>query len=349
MGDPRTYYFVLPEVAHPVGGVNVAMQIVDTLCKAGFDARALYGSPRYHYRFLDSAAPVCHDPRLRKQVLPGGSRRSRLKTIWRDPAWRGVRSSVATVRGSDVIVVPEYRYPEFAALYPDNPIIVAAQDVHGFAEGFLRDADRVLDRSVAVLTTSEASASAVAAVTDRPQLQLRLQVGRTGLGFEAKKSRRVAYMPRKRGLEAAFAVAALRERAALDGYEFTAIERMSEAEMIAVLRDSRIFLAFSQREGFGLPPAEAMIAGCIVVGYTGVGGREYFTDATGVPVPDSDVVGLVEATTAVAAEYDHDPVRLDALRRAASDTITACYSEDAFQRSVLAAWDAIEAELGNRD
>ena len=92
-------------------------------------------------------------------------------------------------------------------------------------------------------------------------------------------------------------------------------------------------------------PAEAMKAGCIVVGYAGVGGEEYFTAETGVKVPDSDFPALIAATRATVAEYDRDPSRLDALRRRASDFITKTYSKDNFEQSVLRAWKGIEARL----
>jgi len=42
------------------------------------------------------------------------------------------------------------------------------------------------------------------------------------------------------------------------------------------LKESKIFLSFSNLEGLPLPPAEAALAGNFVVGYTGEGGNEYW-------------------------------------------------------------------------
>ena len=47
-----------------------------------------------------------------------------------------------------------------------------------------------------------------------------------------------------------------------------------------------MFVALGHTEGFGLPLAEALAAGCLVAGYDGGGGRELF-DAPGAwPVPE---------------------------------------------------------------
>ena len=51
---------------------------------------------------------------------------------------------------------------------------------------------------------------------------------------------------------------------ALDGWEVVAIEGRSETQAADLLRSSRIFLSFSELEGFGLPPCEALACGCLV-------------------------------------------------------------------------------------
>jgi hypothetical protein len=54
------------------------------------------------------------------------------------------------------------------------------------------------------------------------------------------------------------------------------IDRMNEAQVYEALKESRIFLSFSDMEGLGLPPIEAAILGNKVIGYTGQGGNEYW-------------------------------------------------------------------------
>jgi len=54
------------------------------------------------------------------------------------------------------------------------------------------------------------------------------------------------------------------------------LSNLPEKELFAKLSKSKIFLSFSYLAGFGMPPAEAAIAGNKVIGYTGGGGKEYW-------------------------------------------------------------------------
>jgi hypothetical protein len=93
-------------------------------------------------------------------------------------------------------------------------------------------------------------------------------------------------------------------RAALpEGAELTVIEGLSEWEVAAVLRRSDVFVAISPQEWFGLPPLEAMVARCCVVGYPGVGGFEFMKHGeTAHLVPNGDVRALRNALRLVLAD-----------------------------------------------
>ena len=54
------------------------------------------------------------------------------------------------------------------------------------------------------------------------------------------------------------------------------IDQLNEKQVFETLKESRIFLSFSDMEGLGIPPIEAAILGNKVIGYTGQGGNEYW-------------------------------------------------------------------------
>jgi glycosyltransferase involved in cell wall biosynthesis len=54
------------------------------------------------------------------------------------------------------------------------------------------------------------------------------------------------------------------------------IDQLNQEQTFDCLKESRIFLSFSDMEGLGMPPLEAAILGNKVIGYTGQGGNEYW-------------------------------------------------------------------------
>ena len=79
------------------------------------------------------------------------------------------------------------------------------------------------------------------------------------------------------------------------GWRIVALDDLTECQIAAMLRDSRIFMSFSGLEGLPLPPAEAALAGNMVVGYHGQGGLEYWDPALFREVAVGDIQGFARA------------------------------------------------------
>lgn len=61
--------------------------------------------------------------------------------------------------------------------------------------------------------------------------------------------------------------------------EWVEIQGRTPAEVAQLLRGAHIFLATGFPEGCPLPPLEAMASGCVVVGFSGLGGWDYMRQA----------------------------------------------------------------------
>jgi len=112
-------------------------------------------------------------------------------------------------------------------------------------------------------------------------------------------------------------------------------------QVAAHLRAAHIYVSTGMYEGLGLPPLEAMAAGCLVVGFAGGGGLDYATADNGVWVPDDDPWALAEALEHTLASLN-DPAAaaaLDAKRRAGRATAMS-YNRERFERELLAFWSA---------
>lgn len=345
------YYFILPDCGRPVGGVKVILNFVNLLHRAGYRVAPLYGSATHTYPYTSCDVPAFYHTALSYIPQQWISWRQKaiatLKSLPQNWGAGAVNIPLQKMPG-DVFVIPEYAYPEFSELFLDHPRILLAQDVFGFSRAFVRDAKRkamVCNTFDAVITTSNASQQAVATIGGLESYNIPLHVATAESGFCQDKKLQIAYMPRKRPEDMDIVLTALQQRPALAGIPVVKIQSMTDAEVARIMRESLIFLSFSSQEGFGLPPAEAMHAGCITIGYTGVGGDEFFTPRTGFPIADSDVVNFVKTVEQVVTRYQNDPNSLDELRRRASQHIGTTYNFDTMHHALLESWQEIDARL----
>src|SRR5437588_250909 len=159
--------------------------------------------------------------------------------------------------------------------------------------------------------------------------------------FTRDKKRQIAYMPRKNPHDLHQVLRRLRLTGRLDGWDVVEIADRPEAETGAILRESAVFLSSGHPEGFGLPAAEAMRAGCVVVGYHGYGGREFLTEEHAFPIPVGDVVAFADTVAAVLEELETAPDALGRRSEEASRFVAANYSPEREERDLLEIWSEL--------
>jgi hypothetical protein len=174
-----------------------------------------------------------------------------------------------------------------------------------------------------------------------PVFQMRLAIDETLFCPGKEKRPQIAFMPRRGQRDAEMLIGMLRNRGLLDGFDVTPIDGMDEGRVAEKLRESLCFLTFSSREGFGLPAAEAMACGCVVVGYTGHGGDEFFSSDHAFPIVDGNLLEFASAMEQVLALYREDPGSLVAMGRRASKKILGKYSRQLAEAESLAQWKAL--------
>lgn len=95
----------------------------------------------------------------------------------------------------------------------------------------------------------------------------------------------VSWFPRKRPREASLLKALLHNDSRLKDVTLTELIDAPRSLVATTLAATTVFVALSHSESFGLPVAEALAAGCLVVGYDGGGGHELFEAPGAWPVP----------------------------------------------------------------
>ncbi|MGG5259368.1 glycosyltransferase [Phycicoccus avicenniae] len=307
-----------PDLPTPSGGIKVIYNYVEHLVALGHDARVWHGTPGFAYPDWGSTAPV--DTGLRLPFAAG-----------------------------DVIVMPETGGGRWSDLNPGVPHVMLCQgmdfvfmdaeftrDVPGDYPGWPQ-ATCALGVSDAIVTFLEH-----ACPPGFPVHAVPVEIERWFVPLE--KERRIALMPRRRREDLIGAVQLVRRSGRLRDWEIVLIDGMTQAQVAEELGRAAIFLFGAEREGFGLPGAEAMAAGCYVVGFTGDGAKEYLTDDVASVVLDSDVVGMSEATLAAMDAFDGDRTALDAKVALGRSRVLERHSAEAVRAALGRAFAEITAE-----
>ena len=311
-GQPPTAWMISPHWEQPSGGIRKVYRAVDVLNEAGI------------------AAAVVHD-------------KANFACDWFEHRTRVVAARDVVVHERDVIVVPEIYWQTFRALPSGVRQVVFNQNVY-----------RTLD------ALAGHGRAAAAAYTENPDLAAVITVSAENtetLGYafpgltikrihhaldtslhhlpEQLAGKRIAYMPRRRADEAAQVLELLRAHGALDGWEVVAIDGRSERGVADELRASRIFLSFSHREGFGLPPCEALACGCQVVGFDGFAGHEFFQAPFATAVENGDVATMARTVEAVLRRTEEDLEQAWATAQAGSAFVTERYTSEVERRDLV--------------
>jgi glycosyltransferase involved in cell wall biosynthesis len=342
-------YYGCPDKNYPVGGIRVIYRHVDILNRNGLDAFVLHHYYPFRCTWFENTTQVAHEVRYPdlSRSLPARVGRRAFRVPGRPPQIDPLPALQLTA--DDVLVVPEVM-PGLAATAPGVPKAIFNQNA------YLTLAPFSLDVEPKELVYAEAVLRGAIVVSEDSRRYLEtlfpgLRVRRLHYGidpeifaFSPAKKRQIAYMPRKNWHDGHQVLMRLRLTGRLEGWDVVEIADRTEAETGAILRESAVFLSTGHPEGFGLPAAEAMRAGCIVVGYHGYGGREFLTEELAFPVAVGDVVAFADRMAEVLQELDSgsDALRLRAEK--ASRFIADTYSLEQEERDLLAIWSELKGD-----
>ncbi len=299
-----TIYYLAPKPAKPAGGVRVIYRHVDVLNAMGRPALVVHPKPGDRCDWFDNDTAV-------------------------------TAATNVTVLSNDVLVVPEYYGPDLKQL-PNGPSVVIFNQraYHTFDRIPYESTDKgspyaAIPRLRALLTVSDDNVRLLRHAFPSVAVHLARQVIDPTVFHPAQTAgRRIAFMARRRAQERDALLHILRSRGVLAGWDLAPIEGRSELDTAEILRSCALFLSFSEHEGFGLPPAEAMACGAFVVGYTGMAGRDFFDPAYCSPIGDGDLLAYAQAVEAAIGRYESDPASLAAQGIQASHAVLARYTID---------------------
>ncbi len=125
-----------------------------------------------------------------------------------------------------------------------------------------------------------------------PVVYLPVYVDRSLFQFQSQKVFQVAFAPRKRHLEAQCIFDQFRALCPEHrDVRWVKIDQLPERGVATVLKQSAVYLALCRLEAASLSILEAFACGCVVAGFTGIGGRLLANDSNGFWAAEDDCEG----------------------------------------------------------
>ena len=325
-----TIYILSPDTNVPTGGIKQLYRNADILNKTGFHASIIHSQNGFRCTWFDNDTPVAY-------------------------------LAETKMKKSDYLIVPEIFGELFSSeieiggvnrelrelIHLSRKTVIFNQccylSFHGYSVAEEMTNPFWLSKSVvATIVVSEDSREYMHSVFPKMRtFRIHNSVDPKFFSYQREKKKQICFMTRKLHDDVTQVVHILKYRGLLGDFRLIPIENKTEQEVAEIMKDSLIFLSFSYQEGCPLPPLEAMMCGCLVIGYDGRGGREYFKNEFSYPVEGGDIIGFAKKIEEVIRFYHRDPSAVDAKREKAFEYVRKTYSPEREREEITQCWKEI--------
>jgi glycosyltransferase involved in cell wall biosynthesis len=341
MSQPVIYYFC-PDFRGAVGGVKAMYRHVDILNRNGFSASILHSTTGFRCRWFENETRIDY------------AKKTQFKK-------------------DDVIVFPEPLLPYFTDSH--NPPTLKLHFYRAFSKNrhkfytnelskapvrkvifnqnaylTFKDLDYSKDYDipylrrdvVATICVSEDNYNHLKFVfPDIPLYRVHYSANKADFYYQPEKKHQIAFMTDRNKDDWNQVLNILKLKKLTEGFLLIPIQNKTEKQVAQILKESAIFFGFGKTEGFSLPPMEAMICGCIVVGYHGRGGREYFHPEFSYPVEAGDIIGFVQKAEEAIKAYRNNPDLMLEKGKRASERTSRDYDACIEEADLIGTWSEI--------
>jgi glycosyltransferase involved in cell wall biosynthesis len=341
-------YFICPRSKKPIGGIKQIYRQVDILNENGFNAVILHKKTKYRCTWFKNNTKVESNFSLFNKIefYLDKKKKSKIKKTFKLLALKYNSLLSKKIESDSIIVFPEVMATIINLIEPDLKKVIYNQNCyltfHGSHQHISTNQNPyITQNTIATIVVSEDSKEYIKFAF--PNINLyRLRLGiNDNFSYRSSKKKQVAFMPRKAEDDINQVISLLKQRNTLKNWEFIAIDNKSEIEVATIMKESYIYLSFSQTEGFGLPPAEAMACGCIVIGYTGRGGKEYFKDDLTYEISDRDIIGFTSKIEEIANSFNLNESAFIKKGEKASEYILNEYNLENEKNDIISIWNDI--------
>lgn len=346
MPMPTTVYYLCPEHATPVGGVRVIYRHVDILNQHGIPAYVVHQTPGFRVKWFENQTPIVYWRNSRLTRFLDRIKRRTRPSATIDLNISGGKNS--KISDKDILVIPELYGPDLAGAYGRGiKKVVLNQNCYLTFNGYSFQHDRLItpyrhpDVLATLINSEDGEAYLHHAFPDLPLARFRLSIDPQIFFYGAEKKKQICFSQIKNRSDALQVINILKFRGVLNDYGLAPFINVPQREVARLCRESLIFLSFGYPEGFGLPAAEAMASGCVVIGFHGGGGKEFFRPEFSYPIQQGDIVQFASTVEQVIKDYETSPDSVLAKGRMAADFIRDRYAPEKEEAEVRDAWTGI--------
>jgi len=341
-------YFMCPDNKKASGGVKQIYRQVDILNKNGFNAYVLHKKKGFRANWFLNNTKIKYNPtifrNLKYQIKKQKNDSLFLKLIFNINTFLDnfLSSTNRDLDKNGILIIPEIYGAFVDSIEPNIKKVIFNQNCYYTFNNYSID---YFFKNQTVLATIIASIDGKNYLDftypSSINYRIRLGIDKNIFNYGAIKKKQIAFMPRKLNEDVIQIINILKSRNSLNDWKLIPIDKKSENEVAQILKESLIFLSFNYREGFGLPPAEAMACGCFVIGYAGRGGEEYFKPEFSSKVEDRNIVEFVKQIEFSISEYEKKAENLLIKGKIASDFILDEYSLENENNDIIKVWTDI--------
>lgn len=337
-------YFLCPNNNLKSGGTKQIYRQVETLNKNGFKAFVLLQDKKKQ-KWFHSNAPIAYSPHLFK-ILKYTLLNRKKGLLEKLKLWYLKKKSVI-LDDDTILVFPEIYGDKIHTIAPKTKKVIFNQNCYYTFNHYLFEKDYEQNpynnpNILATIVVSENSLTYMNSTFGSSQFyKLTLGIDSSIFSYSDKKQKQICFMPRKLSDDIRQVILILKQKENLKNWKFISIENMTEREVAQIMKESILFLSFNHREGFGLPPAEAMACGCYVIGYHGQGGKEYFKHDFSSVIEDGNIIEYVKKIEEITMVYEKNPNLILEKGRQASEFILSNYSIKKEEESTINIWNNI--------
>ncbi|MGC6429619.1 MAG: glycosyltransferase [Jejuia sp.] len=350
-------FFICPDSNKAAGGIKQIYRQVDVLNKNEISAYVLHESPFFRCTWFPNTTKIVYSKNTFAAIRGNHKNFKTLTWLEKLKKWcitlvqffknyGKQKHAKLSLQKKDILVFPEIFAFAAVKVHPETKKVVYNQNCYytytNLDINSIPDLPYLHENTLATIVASENAMDYMRYVFKGITLyRVCYGMDHSTFKYTRNKKKIISFMPRKLREDVLQVIHIIKQKEISANWEFREIDNMSESQVAAVLGASTFFLSFNHREGFGMPPVEAMACGCVVIGYTGQGGKEYFKKEFSYEIPDSDVQMFAKTLEELMIAYETNSSVFIEKGKKASDFVASEYAMAVEEETIVSTWQDI--------